>query len=71
MLELRSGRTNREYLQALRDDQRHTVRQPLGDLTDAFDRAWYGHLPFGEEEYRACEALAREVVSRASQGRAA
>jgi hypothetical protein len=61
-LELRPGMTNREYLQSLRTASSTGLPVSLAALVDAFDRTWYGHLPFDAEDYARCRALADQVL---------
>lgn len=66
-VDLRPGLTNRELLDAASAFDRTLAgasarREALRELVDEFDRAWYGHLPFGGAEYARCERLARQVL---------
>ena len=60
-------RTNGDYLRALRDAP---AAAPFGQLTRAFDLAWYGNKPFEREQYEQALAWTREV-DRLSAPRAA
>ena len=63
-LTLQPGLTNHEYVQAIRAErpQPKALEQPLRQLVEEFDRAWYGHLPFGPGDYQRCSALARQAL---------
>jgi Domain of unknown function (DUF4129) len=57
------SRTPREYLALVSlDDPR---RGSLAALTRTFERTWYGGREAGEEDYRAAEVLASDLVSGA------
>lgn len=73
VVELRPGLTNREYLALVQQTaaNRASVVSPLQELTDAFDRAWYGHVPVDESEYHRCEQLTQQVSAALSKERAA
>ncbi|MDQ2743124.1 MAG: DUF4129 domain-containing protein [Chloroflexota bacterium] len=63
-LTLQPGLTNHEYVAAMRAAKSapKTIEQPLRRLVEEFDRAWYGHLPFGPGDYQRCSALARQAL---------
>jgi hypothetical protein len=63
-LTLQPGLTNHEYVAAMRAAKSapKTIEQPLRQLVVEFDRAWYGHLPFGPGDYQRCNALARQAL---------
>lgn len=62
LLELRPGRTNREYLQDLRASSAGSD-EPLRALTDTFDAVWYGHRHIDEAGFRAAREEARRAVA--------
>jgi hypothetical protein len=63
-LQLRPGRTNREYVRMLEvEGVDSDVRAALAALTEQFDRVWYGHLPFGAGDFARCEGLARRALA--------
>ena len=51
-------RTNGDYLRALRASP---AGAPFGQLTRAFDLAWYGNKPFDQEQYEQALRFTREV----------
>lgn len=61
---LQPGLTNHEYVAAMRAAKSapKAIEQPLRQLVEEFDRAWYGHLPFGASDYERCAALARQAL---------
>ncbi len=63
-LTLQPGLTNHEYVAAMRAAKYtpKAIEQPLRQLVEEFDRAWYGHLPFGPGDYQRCAALARQTL---------
>jgi len=63
-LTLQPGLTNHEYVAAMRAAKSapKAIEQPLRQLVVEFDRAWYGHLPFGPGDYQRCSALARQAL---------
>ncbi len=57
------ARTPREYLALVAPDDPR--RNSLASLTRSFERTWYGGRDAGEEDYRAAESLASDLVSGA------
>ena len=55
------ARTPREYLALVAPEDPR--RDRLASLTRTFERTWYGGRDAGEDDYRAAEALAAELIS--------
>jgi len=72
-LRLRPGLTNREYLRDLERELERAgeLAAPMGELMEAFDRTWYGHLPINRGQYERCEERAAEALRAAQRGRVA
>jgi hypothetical protein len=56
------ARTPREYLALLHRD--HAQRPDLRNLTQTFERIWYGHRPAEEQQYRQACALMERLKPR-------
>lgn len=60
------ARTPREYLALVAPEDPR--RDKLAALTRSFERTWYGGREAGEDDYRAAEALAAELISGSGTG---
>jgi hypothetical protein len=58
-LELDPSKTNGQHLRAL---PRGPSRHALAELTQAFDRTWYGRQPTTAQELARCRVLAEQVL---------
>jgi hypothetical protein len=58
------ARTPREYLALVAPEDAR--RDRLAALTRSFERTWYGGREAGEDEYRAAEGLAADLISGSS-----
>ena len=59
-LRLHRSKTNRDYLRALSGEP--TIYPPVADLTNAYERVWYGHARAVSDDYAGFIARYREVV---------
>jgi hypothetical protein len=59
-LRLGRSKTNRDYLDAMRSEQR--IYPTFSVMTDAFERAWYGQDRATEGEFRNFVALYQEAI---------
>lgn len=60
-LRLHRSKTNRDYLRALSDEP--TIYPPVADLTNAYERVWYGHARAVSEDYAGFIARYREALA--------
>ncbi len=63
-LRLHRSKTNRDYLRALRGEP--AIYLPVADLTNAYERVWYGHARAVSDDYTGFIARYREAIAIAS-----
>jgi hypothetical protein len=62
VLGLASHKTNRDYLRDVR--RREELYQPMSEMTNTFERHWYGDVPAAEEDWQDFRLKYSEAVKR-------